>query len=95
MDGPACVDDGRAGGHLGVGDLVRRRRRLRELLGRRETPVRPAVAAGDNTGATVVTGEVDEGDDGGQLQLRRRLGHVAPHRLVTVEQLLVGARSAL
>src|ERR1017187_5773065 len=53
------------------------------------------MAAGDDAGGPVFTGEVDEGDHGGPLQLRRWFGHVAPDRLVTVEQLLVSSWSAL
>jgi hypothetical protein len=81
--------------HFRVGDLSRCRTRLRELFNRRENPVRPSMAAGDDAGATILTGEIDQGDHGRQLQLRRWLGNVTPHRLVTVEKLLVGPRSAL
>src|ERR1700733_12363970 len=53
------------------------------------------MAAGDDAGAAVLTSEVDEGDYGRHLQLRRRLGHVTPDSLVTVEQLLLCPWSAL
>ena len=95
VDGPARVDHSGAGWHLRVGNLLLRLWKVRVLLSRRQAPVRPAMAAGDDAGAAVLTSEVDEGDHGRHLQLRRWLGHVTPDRFVTVEQLLLRPRSAL
>ena len=53
------------------------------------------MAAGNDARGTVLAREVDEGDDRRQLQLGPRPRHVAPHQLVAVQHLLVGARAPL
>ena len=53
------------------------------------------MTAGNDASGAVLAGEVDERDHRRELELRRRLRHIAPHRFVTMQPLLVGARSAL
>ena len=70
MDRGAEVDEGGAGGHLGVDDVV-----LVEALaplGDRQRRARPQVAAGDEAGGAVLPGEVDERQHRRQLQLAAR-----------------------
>ena len=53
------------------------------------------MTAGNDPGRAVLAREVDERDHRRELELRRRLRDVAPHRLVAMQPLLVGARTAL
>ena len=53
------------------------------------------MTAGHDAGGAVVPREVDERDHRRDLQLRVRPRDVAPHQLVTVQPLLLCARSAL
>ena len=80
----AEVEHRRAGGHLGVGDLVR--------LGL--AVVRPAVAAGHDARRAVLRAEVHQRDHRGHLQLRVRARHVHPDQLVAVQELRRRARPA-
>ena len=96
VDHAAGVHHRRAGRHLGVRDRVVRRRRLHHLLGRAQRAVGPAVAARHETRGAVVAREVDERDDRCELQLDAACArHVAPHRLVAVQPLVLRAGTAL
>ena len=92
----AGVDHRRTGRHLRVRDLVgvggaahaSARSPAAHAIG-------PAVAAGHEPGRAVLAGEVDERDHRRELQLGVRPRHVAPHQLVAVQPLLLGAGPAL
>jgi hypothetical protein len=57
--------------------------------------VGPVVAARHESGRAVVTGEVDQRDHRGELQLREWFGDVRPYALVAVEPLVLRAGPAL
>src|SRR5450631_3082535 len=95
MDGPADVDDGGTGWHLGVGELVGVGPGALHLLGGGQYPVVEAVTSGDDPGGPVLAGEVDERDDRRELEFGMWLRDVAPDRFVTVQPLLLGSGAAL
>ena len=95
VDRAARVDDRGTGRHLRVRDLLGPGRRLDHLLGGQQLTIRPAMTSGDDAGRAVLAREVDERDHRRELELGRRLRDVAPHRLVAMQPLLLGAGTAL
>ena len=84
MDGGSEVDDRAAGGHHRVGDLV----------GLGSAAAVPPVAPGHDARRAVLGAEVDEGEDGRDLDVGVRAREVRPHVFVAVGDLRLRAGPA-